>query len=93
VRVVRFNHLRHTFARRLASSGQPIRAIQEFLGQADINTTQIYAHYASTAREVDMVNQALRPTRPSYLAGPRLMRPITPNTFRPEPARTTTDPD
>jgi integrase len=58
VRPVRFHDLRHTFATRLASSGQPIRAIQEFLGHADIKTTQVYAHYAPSAREVEMVNQA-----------------------------------
>jgi integrase len=58
VRVVRFHDLRHTFATRLASTGQPIRAIQEFLGHADIKTTQVYAHYAPSAREVEMVNQA-----------------------------------
>lgn len=58
VRIVRFHDLRHTFATRLASTGQPIRAIQEFLGHADIKTTQVYAHYAPSAREVEMVNQA-----------------------------------
>jgi integrase len=58
VRVVRFHDLRHTFATRLASTGQPIRAIQDFLGHADIKTTQIYAHYAPSAREVEMVNDA-----------------------------------
>ncbi len=31
-RVVRFHDLRHTFATRLAASGQPMRTIQEFLG-------------------------------------------------------------
>ena len=46
VRPVRFHDLRHTFATRLAASGQPMRTIQEFLGHADSKTTQIYAHYA-----------------------------------------------
>ena len=58
VREVRFHDLRHTFATRLAASGQPLRTIQEFLGHADSKTTQIYAHYAPSEREVEMVNDA-----------------------------------
>jgi integrase len=58
VRPVRFHDLRHTFATRLAASGQPLRTIQEFLGHADSKTTQIYAHYAPSAHEVEMVNAA-----------------------------------
>jgi integrase len=62
VREVRFHDLRHTFATRLAASGQPLRTIQEFLGHADSKTTQIYAHYAPSEREVEMVNDAFSPT-------------------------------
>jgi integrase len=58
VRVVRFHDLRHTFATRLAATGQPLRTIQEFLGHADAKTTQIYAHYAPSEHEVSMVNAA-----------------------------------
>lgn len=58
VRPIRFHDLRHTFATRLAASGESLRTIQEFLGHADAKTTQIYAHYAPSAREVEMVNQA-----------------------------------
>jgi integrase len=58
VREVRFQDLRHTFATRLAASGQPLRAIQEFLGHADSKTTQIYAHYAPSEHEVQIVNEA-----------------------------------
>ena len=58
VRAVRFHDLRHTFATRLAASGQPLRTIQEFLGHADAKTTQIYAHYAPSEQEVAMVNAA-----------------------------------
>jgi integrase len=69
VRPVRFHDLRHTFATRLAASGQPMRSIQEFLGHADSKTTQIYAHYAPSEREVEMVNLAFtagsgKPSRP-----------------------------
>jgi len=58
VRVITFHDLRHTFATRLAASGEPLRVIQEFLGHADIKTTQIYAHYAPSSRELAMVNDA-----------------------------------
>ena len=62
VRPVRFHDLRHTFGTRMAASGQPIRSIQEFLGHADVKTTQIYMHYAPSEREVAMVNEAFAPT-------------------------------
>jgi integrase len=39
VRVIRFHDLRHTFATQLAASGTPLRALQEFLGHADLKTT------------------------------------------------------
>lgn len=68
VRVVRFHDLRHTFATRLAASGQPLRTIQEFLGHADAKTTQIYAHYAPSAREVEMVNEAFSDASPKAAA-------------------------
>jgi integrase len=58
VRVVRFHDLRHTFATRLAAAGVPLRTIQEYLGHADLKTTQIYAHYAPSAAEVSVVNAA-----------------------------------
>jgi integrase len=62
VRVIKFHDLRHTFATRLASSGQPMRMIQEFLGHADSKTTQIYAHYAPSEHEVQVVNEAFAPS-------------------------------
>jgi integrase len=58
---VRFHDLRHTFATRLAASGQPLRTIQELLGHADSKATQIYAHYAPSEHEVQMVNEAFAP--------------------------------
>jgi integrase len=65
VRPIRFHDLRHTFATRLAASGQPMRTIQEFLGHADSKTTQIYAHYAPSAHEVEMVNTAFAEEEPA----------------------------
>jgi hypothetical protein len=56
--VITFHDLRHTFATRLAASGEPLRNIQEFLGHADSKTTQIYAHYARSEHEVARVNAA-----------------------------------
>jgi integrase len=73
VREVRFHDLRHTFATRLAASGRPLRTIQEFLGHADSKTTQIYAPYAPSEHEVEMVNEAFTQRLPSS-AGPQRER-------------------
>jgi integrase len=43
---VRFHDLRHTFGTQMAAAGAPLRAIQEWLGHADLRTTLIYADYA-----------------------------------------------
>ena len=61
MRVIKFHDLRHTFATRLAASNTPIRTIQEFLGHADSKTTQIYAHYAPSEQEVQLVDAAFAP--------------------------------
>ena len=58
VRPIRFQDLRHTFATTLAAAGVPLRTIQEYLGHADLKTTQIYAHYAPSSHEVEIVNDA-----------------------------------
>jgi len=59
VRPIRFHDLRHTFATQLAASGKvSLRTLQEFLGHADAKTTQIYADYAPSTHEVEMVNAA-----------------------------------
>ena len=58
VRQIRFHDLRHTFGTTLAAAGVPLRTIQEYLGHADLKTTQIYMHYAPSAREVQAINEA-----------------------------------
>jgi site-specific recombinase XerD len=62
VPAIRFHDLRHTFATQLAASGVPLRTLQEFLGHADLRTTQIYAHYARSEWELDMVDAAFGST-------------------------------
>jgi integrase len=62
VQVITFHELRHTFATRMASQGVPLRKLQEWLGHADIKTTQIYMHYAPDEHEVTMVNEAFSRT-------------------------------
>ena len=64
VHVITFHDLRHTFATRLAANGEPLRAIQEFLGHADAKTTQIYAHYAPSGHEVARVDAAFADETP-----------------------------
>ena len=55
---VRFHDLRHGYATQLARKGVPLRTIAEFMGHADLSSTQIYAHYARDEREVQIVNDA-----------------------------------
>ncbi len=59
--VITFHQLRHTFATRMAGQGVPIRKLQEWLGHADIKTTQIYTHYAPDEHEITMVNEGFDP--------------------------------
>jgi integrase len=60
VREVRFNDLRHTFGTRMASAGVPLRTLQEWMGHRDFKTTLIYADYAPSAHEGEMLERAFR---------------------------------
>jgi integrase len=73
VREVRFHDLRHTFGTRMAGAGVPMRTLQEFMGHRDFKTTLIYADYAPSAGEVELVNHAfcdpIVPTETDRAAG------------------------
>jgi integrase len=57
----RFHDLRHTFGTTMASAGVPMRALQEWMGHADIQTTQRYADYAPRLRDAELVAKAFEP--------------------------------
>jgi integrase len=62
VREVRFHDLRHTFGTRCAAAGVPLRALQAWMGHADIKTTMVYTHYAPGANEAELVNGVFETT-------------------------------
>lgn len=55
---VTFHELRHTFGTRMAATGEPMRAIQQWMGHDDIKTTQVYTHYQPSHDEVAAVDRA-----------------------------------
>jgi len=55
---VKFHGLRHTFATRLAAGGVPLVKLQEWLGHADIATTQIYIDYQPSAEDGALIERA-----------------------------------
>lgn len=58
LREVRFHDLRHTFGTRMAAAGIPMRTLQEWMGHRDFKTTLIYADYAPSAQERELVERA-----------------------------------
>jgi integrase len=61
VPVLKFHELRHTFGTRCAAAGVNMRVLQAWMGHRDFKTTLIYARYAPSAGEADMVERAFSP--------------------------------
>jgi integrase len=61
LRPIRFHDLRHTFGTHCASAGVPLRTLQEWLGHRDFKTTLVYADYAPSPHEADLLERAFRP--------------------------------
>jgi integrase len=55
---LRFHDLRHTFGTLMAGSGVPMRTLQEWMGHANLTTTEIYAHYAPQPDDQKWVERA-----------------------------------
>jgi integrase len=58
LRAIRFHDLRHTFGTRCAAKGVPMRILQEWMGHAQLSTTEIYADYAPSDHESAMIEAA-----------------------------------
>jgi integrase len=57
-----FHDLRHTFGTRMAAAGVPLRTLQEWMGHRDYKTTAIYADYAPSPHERQLVERAFETT-------------------------------
>lgn len=65
----RLHDLRHTFGTQMAARGVPMRTLQEWMGHRDFATTLIYADYAPSEHEADMIDAAWEPVHaPAALA-------------------------
>lgn len=67
----RFHNLRHTFGTQMAATGEvSMRRLQEWMGHRSLATTEIYADYAPSAAEGQIIARAFsrdtnRDTNPS----------------------------
>ena len=83
---ITFHGLRHTFATAMAGAGVPMRILQEWMGHRDFATTLIYADYAPSAGEAELVERAfgagpvagpvLAPTPSTQSDSARLNKPV-----------------
>lgn len=55
-----FHDLRHTFGTTMARAGVPVTTIQAWMGHADLQTTQIYMHYAPAQEDAARIDAAFR---------------------------------
>ena len=53
-----FHDLRHTFGTTMARRGVPVGTIQAWMGHADLQTTQLYMHYAPADRDAALIDAA-----------------------------------
>lgn len=66
---ISFHDLRHSYASQLVMAGVPLKAVQEYLGHADIQTTMRYAHLSPKARADFVEVLAVKPASPSAEVG------------------------
>lgn len=55
-----FHDLRHTFGTTMARAGVPVGTIQAWMGHADLQTTQLYMHYAPGGADAQRIDDAFR---------------------------------
>jgi integrase len=53
-----FHDLRHTFGTTMARAGVPVGTIQAWMGHADLQTTQLYMHYAPAQGDAARIDAA-----------------------------------
>jgi integrase len=57
---IAFHDMRHSFASQLVMASVPLKAVQEYLGHADISTTMRYSHLSPSAKQsyVEVLDEA-----------------------------------